>query len=110
MSILLTGGSGFIGSYLSARHEIFKFVVRHSSCHQFESVHEIKELSALTCWQGAFTGVTSIIHLAGLAHSNSLLRTIINLSMLMALFIWQKKPLKQGLSVLYLLVLLVLMV
>ncbi|MPY24855.1 NAD-dependent epimerase/dehydratase family protein [Shewanella sp. YLB-07] len=71
MSILLTGGTGFVGKVLLQKYNIKKQVVREGRKHHYSSVYKIKTLNAETNWQGAFSDIDSIIHLAGLAHSNS---------------------------------------
>ena len=71
MNILLTGGSGFIGQQIVKLSPIKRQVVRIGESHSGASVHQIDTLDMTTNWQGAFTDINTIIHLAGLAHSNS---------------------------------------
>lgn len=71
MNILLTGGSGFIGQQIVKLSPIKRQVVRIGESHSGSSVHQIDTLNTTTNWQGAFTNINTIIHLAGLAHSNS---------------------------------------
>lgn len=68
MSILLTGGSGFIGSYIVQMTHIARTAGRNSYTN--ESHYFVSDISKETDWQDAFTGIKTIIHLAGLAHSN----------------------------------------
>lgn len=71
MNILLTGGSGFIGSHLLSYPQIKRVVVRKKNevlLHD-KPKFVIDELSDSTEWKSAFEGINSIIHLAGLAHS-----------------------------------------
>lgn len=70
MNILLTGGTGFVGRQLSKMYPIQRQVVRMGETHCYSSVHSIDALNATTNWQGAFSGIDVIIHLAGLAHSH----------------------------------------
>ncbi|AAW84690.1 UDP-N-acetyl-D-quinovosamine 4-epimerase [Aliivibrio fischeri ES114] len=71
MNILLTGGFGFIGQQVVKLSPIKRKVVRMGESYSGSSVHQIDTLSTTTNWQGAFTDINAIIHLAGLAHSNS---------------------------------------
>jgi nucleoside-diphosphate-sugar epimerase len=71
MAILLTGSSGFIGSNLCLLDSSIISVVRKKAKKTVNVNFEITELNASTNWQGAFTNITAIIHLAGLAHSSS---------------------------------------
>ncbi|WP_063656161.1 NAD-dependent epimerase/dehydratase family protein [Aliivibrio fischeri] len=70
MNVLITGGSGFIGRNISKSSQCdFRYVTRIRN--EKHSGFNISELSGKTNWQGAFTDISSIIHLAGLAHSHS---------------------------------------
>nr|BCN18224.1 putative epimerase [Vibrio metoecus] len=71
MSILLTGRSGFIGKYLANYADVSRVVVRNGSNLLNESVYCIDSFNDMTDWSGAFDGITSVIHLAALAHSNN---------------------------------------
>ncbi|OCH37503.1 NAD-dependent epimerase/dehydratase family protein [Aliivibrio fischeri] len=71
MNILLTGGFGFIGQQVVKLSPIKRKVVRMGESYSGSSVHQIDTLNTTTNWQGAFTDINAIIHLAGLAHSNS---------------------------------------
>ncbi|WP_415775085.1 NAD-dependent epimerase/dehydratase family protein [Shewanella oncorhynchi] len=71
MNILLTGGAGFVGRHLSTQFHIKQQVVRKGEMHPYSSVYSIDTLNGTTDWDGAFTDINVIIHLAGLAHSNS---------------------------------------
>lgn len=71
MSVLITGASGFIGStFISSFNDDFKYVVRTgiNKSSSNSNYFFIDNLDRFTCWNGAFEGVNSIIHLAGLAH------------------------------------------
>ncbi|MCL1145217.1 NAD-dependent epimerase/dehydratase family protein [Shewanella marinintestina] len=69
MSILITGSSGFIGrNFPSSTDKKLKYVVRSNKNNDSDNFF-IANLDRFTCWDGAFDGVDSIIHLAGLAHS-----------------------------------------
>ncbi len=70
MSILLTGGTGFVGQQVSKHYNIKKQVVRKGEKHSYSSVYKIKSLNGKTNWNGAFNDVDTVIHLAGLAHSH----------------------------------------
>lgn len=69
MSILLTGGGGFIGKYLANHVDVSRVVVRKSSHLLDKSIYCIDSFNDKTDWSNAFDGITSIIHLAALAHS-----------------------------------------
>jgi len=68
---LLTGATGFVGSFLFNLSDSFDCVVRENKRHDFKSVFIISNLDKCTVWDGAFENVDCIIHLAGLAHSNN---------------------------------------
>lgn len=70
--ILLTGSSGFIGHGFNNSKFILRHVVRSTfSEYKMQSCFYVDSISGKTNWDGAFDGVSSIIHLAGLAHSNN---------------------------------------
>ncbi len=71
MKMLLTGSSGFIGRHLNSQGRDFRCVVRQKVKQAKKDVFIIEKLDSSTCWDGAFTDIKTIIHLAGLAHSNS---------------------------------------
>jgi nucleoside-diphosphate-sugar epimerase len=76
-SILLTGASGFIGSYIRHSDLVSRLVVRNNlDC--IKSEYFIDRLSNHTDWSGAFEGIDTIIHLAGLAHENGVSDTYFN--------------------------------
>lgn len=72
MSILLTGTTGFVGSFISKNDNYhIRCVVRKNDSHKFKSIFTITNLDGQTKWDGAFSQIETVIHLAGLAHSNS---------------------------------------
>jgi nucleoside-diphosphate-sugar epimerase len=72
MKILLTGASGFIGRYASAALKgRCRYVVRKTDKDSFEDRFIVDNIDENTNWEGAFQNCSSIIHLAGLAHSNT---------------------------------------
>ncbi|WP_318462730.1 NAD-dependent epimerase/dehydratase family protein [Photobacterium leiognathi] len=68
-NILLTGSSGFIGKNLKDFTEISRVVARTKV--NDKECYIIKSIDADTNWDGAFNNIDCVIHLAGLAHSNS---------------------------------------
>lgn len=71
--ILLTGYSGFVGRHVASNYNVHRVVLResNSTVHNFNgTIFKINDLDGLTNWTGAFENITSVIHLAGLAHSN----------------------------------------
>ncbi|OBT09114.1 UDP-glucose 4-epimerase [Shewanella sp. UCD-FRSSP16_17] len=70
MSILLTGASGFIGKELNLKVEC-RNVLRGFPSKSDDSCFFIEKLDGGTCWNDAFVGMESVIHLAGLAHSDT---------------------------------------
>ncbi len=68
-NILLTGADGFIGSALYGYSpESFRIVTRRIT-NQYKDVFRVSSIDQYTNWDGAFEGIDTIIHLAGLAHS-----------------------------------------
>ncbi|HIF9327284.1 TPA: NAD-dependent epimerase/dehydratase family protein [Photobacterium damselae] len=71
--ILLTGGSGFIGSHFPKSDKNIKYVLRNKEeAKRCKSSFFINKIDGESDWSTAFNGVDSIIHLAGLAHSATL--------------------------------------
>ncbi|WP_318422430.1 NAD-dependent epimerase/dehydratase family protein [Photobacterium leiognathi] len=70
MNILLTGASGFIGSYLKSDIDVKTIVIRTNEIDNCKSYYKIDSLTENTDWINAFDEIDCIIHLAGLAHSN----------------------------------------
>lgn len=71
MLILLTGSTGFIGNVVLSNYANIKCVTRDNGFHPSTMSFKVSNIDNCTCWQGAFDGVESIIHLAGLAHSKT---------------------------------------
>lgn len=69
MSVLLTGSTGFIGSYLQGKTD-FRYIVRNNQQSSSNDTFEISKIDKNTDWNTALKGINCIIHLAGLAHSN----------------------------------------
>jgi nucleoside-diphosphate-sugar epimerase len=69
--ILVTGGSGFIG--LGVREALRQRGVPHRPVSRSprEGCVVVGEIDANTDWSAALAGITSVIHLAGLAHQTS---------------------------------------
>ncbi|BDA59932.1 NAD-dependent epimerase/dehydratase family protein [Shewanella xiamenensis] len=71
MSIFLTGATGFIGKTLSnLLNERCRYAVRENGSGKFDNEFIVKSIDNNTNWKDAFQGCDSVIHLAGLAHSN----------------------------------------
>lgn len=68
---LISGGSGFVGSILSGIARDSRYIIRNSQFNNFDNVFEIESFDANTKWGGAFDGISTIIHLAGLAHNKN---------------------------------------
>lgn len=69
--ILITGSSGFVGNYLtSLLSEInFRNVTRKTIQGETKSSFRIDTLDTKTDWTNAFDDISTVIHLAGLAHN-----------------------------------------
>ncbi len=70
MSFLITGSTGFVGQRLCERVQEKVCVVREEQ-QLYSNIFKIDSLNSETCWEGAFRGVTAILHLAGLAHNKN---------------------------------------
>lgn len=73
MKTLITGSTGFIGQVVATQLQHKVCVLRKGSTHHFADIFEIDLLGLETDWQGAFSDITSIIHLAGIASSEGLI-------------------------------------
>ncbi|PMG42161.1 NAD-dependent epimerase/dehydratase family protein [Shewanella sp. 10N.286.52.B9] len=69
--ILISGGSGFVGSVLSSISSDARYIIRNGQLNKFVDVFEIESFDAKTKWNGAFNGIRTIIHLAGIAHNKN---------------------------------------
>lgn len=70
VKVLLTGASGFIGSYLRFSDSVIRCVVREGEIIPNKDCFIIKKLTRTTDWSGAFDCIGTVIHLAGLAHAS----------------------------------------
>ncbi|MFB2651862.1 NAD-dependent epimerase/dehydratase family protein [Shewanella seohaensis] len=70
VKVLLTGASGFIGSYLRFSDIVVRCVVREGEPIVNKDNFIINKLARTTDWNGAFDCIDVVIHLAGLAHSS----------------------------------------
>lgn len=72
MNILLTGGTGFVGSHFCDENSIKRIVVRGGDCKSWAcEKYNIEGLNGHTCWSGAFEDIDTVIHLAALAHAKT---------------------------------------
>ncbi|EKO3792092.1 NAD-dependent epimerase/dehydratase family protein [Vibrio metschnikovii] len=71
MRILLTGADGFIGKELSKNFNMYRRVVRTKVYLTKKDTFFVDSIDERTCWNGAFDNISSVVHLAGLAHSSS---------------------------------------
>ncbi|CAE6880886.1 NAD-dependent epimerase/dehydratase family protein [Vibrio alginolyticus] len=69
MAVLITGATGFIGRHLVKQVADFIPVVRESETDTFKDSIVVSTIDDKTDWDGVFTNVDSIIHLAGIAHA-----------------------------------------
>lgn len=69
--ILLTGSSGFIGQHLKQLNTnvTYRYVIRKRLKQTSSEQFIITNLDSKTNWDGAFDGISTVVHLAGLAHS-----------------------------------------
>lgn len=70
MNILLTGSSGFVGNYLLTNNDIYCVVTRDKSKKSQNSFY-VDSFSSETNWEGAFSNIDCIVHLAGIAHKKT---------------------------------------
>ncbi|MBD1577788.1 NAD-dependent epimerase/dehydratase family protein [Vibrio sp. S11_S32] len=68
--VLITGCTGFVGLNFKATTLDFRAVIRSLEHHEYQDYFVVDRISASTCWDGVFKNITSIIHLAGLAHNH----------------------------------------
>lgn len=71
MTILVTGATGFIGKNITSLNQNFRCVVRSGEKHSFTDSYVVPTIDGTTEWSECFQGVSSIIHLAGLAHNRA---------------------------------------
>lgn len=70
--ILLTGASGFVGQQLYDMNPTqFRCVIRCANSSGYSDTYKVNEINSKTDWSNAFDGISSVIHLAGLAHSHT---------------------------------------
>ncbi|HAS8338598.1 NAD-dependent epimerase/dehydratase family protein [Vibrio vulnificus] len=69
--LLFTGTTGFVGQELTKLEQEYRCVVRLGETHSFKDVYTVPGIDSSTEWEGCFTEVDTLIHLAGLAHNNS---------------------------------------
>ncbi|EPR7137140.1 TPA: NAD-dependent epimerase/dehydratase family protein [Vibrio vulnificus] len=69
MSILITGSTGFVGRELTSIISNAICVVRDLESHRFEKYVQVNSIDGSTVWCNHFNGISSIIHLAGVAHA-----------------------------------------
>ncbi|WP_318484278.1 NAD-dependent epimerase/dehydratase family protein [Photobacterium leiognathi] len=72
MNILLTGSSGFIGKFLLKNKDIHRVVTRDKSKESQNSFY-VDSFCSETNWEGAFSNIDCIIHLAGIAHKKAVI-------------------------------------
>tara|TARA_R110001583_G_scaffold94109_3_gene237501 strand:+ start:1137 stop:2051 length:915 start_codon:yes stop_codon:yes gene_type:complete len=72
MSILLTGSTGFIGTYLNQYSELItRSVIRKTNGYENKKFYYVDSITGQTSWVNAFDNISCVIHLAGLAHSKT---------------------------------------
>ena len=74
MTTLLTGATGFVGRSVIKSGIDLKIVLRGNESFDSSPAFIIEQLDKKTEWGNAFTNIDSVIHLAGLAHSNQFSR------------------------------------
>ncbi|HIF9514553.1 TPA: NAD-dependent epimerase/dehydratase family protein [Photobacterium damselae] len=70
MNILLTGSNGFVGNHLLINNDIYRIITRDKSKESQNSFY-VDSFSSETNWEGAFSNIDCIVHLAGIAHKKS---------------------------------------
>jgi len=74
MNILLSGGSGFIGQHFLTQDEggvIRRCVTRKAELNNEHVSFYVESINAHTSWDGAFNDIDTVVHLAGIAHNKS---------------------------------------
>ncbi|KAB2823171.1 NAD-dependent epimerase/dehydratase family protein [Aliivibrio finisterrensis] len=69
MKAIITGATGFIGQEVAKLLSNSRFVVRKKNSYSEEFI--IDDLNGNTDWSGAFEGIDTVIHIAGLAHGGT---------------------------------------
>lgn len=69
--LLVTGGNGFIGAQVASSLKELNLPFKLASRHSTESVFGIGNIDGETDWSTPLVGVSTVIHLAGVAHKIS---------------------------------------
>ncbi|EGT3627893.1 NAD-dependent epimerase/dehydratase family protein [Morganella morganii] len=82
MSILLTGGTGFVGEHFCRVNPDCTVVIREGTTvptYVNNKVFQVGTIGPDTIWKDTLSGISTIVHLAGIAHKRNVKPEIFNL-------------------------------
>lgn len=71
MFLLVSGATGFVGKELVKIISAYRCITRVGEEHNYKEYYSVTGIDGQTTWEGCFSDVEAVIHLAGVAHQNS---------------------------------------